>query len=178
MRNVLWLGIVLGVMGCGAKAQDKPAPPEPRKPEPTRALQTGPVEITQKNDQQQTSWTIRGESSRVQIAEKASGDLDNVSGTIYTKAKPSATFTASHGAANQTSNLLALDGEVVLVAKDPESTLKADHVKWLPERELIEATGNVTVVTKDYRLGPFKKLLATPDLKKVGTPDQFAGAKP
>jgi len=178
MRNVLGFLIVLGVMGCGAKAQQPSPVQEPRKPEPTRTLQTGPVEITQKNKLQQPSWTIRGESSRVEIADKASGDLKKVSGTIYTKAQPSATFTANQGSANQANNLLTLSGDVVLVAKDPESTLKADHVKWLPERELIQATGNVTVVTKDYRLGPFPKLLATPDLKKVGTPDQFEGVKP
>jgi hypothetical protein len=56
--------------------------------------------------------------------------------------------------------------------------MTALKLKWMPERKLIEASGHVMLESSDYIVGPFESILATPDLKKFGTPDTFGNPKP
>ena len=44
---------------------------------------------------------------------------------------------------------------------------------WDGSAGLIEASGDVTFESESARLGTFEKVMATPDLKQIATPDMF-----
>lgn len=164
------------VAGCGSSNKAaEPKQAEPPKKVTPKAIQMGPVELIQKDAKLGPQWSVKGKSAQMTMSEdgKGSGDLFEVSGTMFDKNEPAATFTAKQGHADQAAETLNLMGNVVVTAKESSAKLVADHVRWLADRQLIEATGNVTMKTQDYSIGPFPVLLATPDLKSFGTPDRF-----
>jgi len=168
--------VVATVMGCGGPPkQASPAQPQEEAKSPPRSIELGPTELIQKDPNLGTQWTVKGTSGRVTMQEdgKGSGELDNVSGAIFDNEQVTANYTAKHGKADQAAQTLNLTGNVVVIAKASSAKLVADQVRWLAGRKLIEASGNVTMKTQDYSIGPFPALLATPDLKTFGTPDRF-----
>jgi hypothetical protein len=46
-------------------------------------------------------------------------------------------------------------------------------VVYSEARRRFEASGSVTVSSGEVRIGPFAQIYATPDLKRVATPDRF-----
>lgn len=103
------------------------------------------------------------------------GDLEDVSGKLYDKNGLAATVTAESGEADQTRKRLDLSGHVMIKSKDGKTTLRTGRMRWLADLEIIEAWDGVEVVTEDYKMGPFKRVWATADLTKIGTPDRFLG---
>lgn len=99
--------------------------------------------------------------------------MREVSGQLFQKDAVASKFQASEAYADQEKNVLKLSNKVVITAEKQGLSLSADKVAWLPERQLIEASGHVMLDGRDYSAGPFDRLLATPDLKKAGTPDTF-----
>lgn len=119
--------------------------------------------------------------------------MDNVEGELYLKDAVASRFKALKGTADQESRELELLGNVSVTSEGesepdlsdkkkteelPRDTkLTAQKVRWLEDKGLIEASGGVMVTSPDYKIGPYGKLWATPDLKDIGTPDMFKGWK-
>lgn len=168
--------------GCGnreTKAPSEGGKDIPIPPELTKAS-TGPVSVERRGDDQSLQWTVRAESSNLELnsPNKLAGNLNKVTGCLYQKGVIASKFSADLANADQAKNKLDLSGQVVLNAEKEGLKMTALKLKWVPERKLIEASGHVMLESSDYIVGPFESILATPDLKKFGTPDTFGNPKP
>lgn len=139
-------------------------------------LASGKATLETKREDGTTAWTVEAESSRVRVGDGGaeSAELSGVSGTLRGPDGRLTKFTAERADANTTTRRLVLTGKVKIVAPDPGATLTAEKVRWLDDRELFAAEGNVIVQDERWQFGPSPELWATADLKEVGTPDRFS----
>lgn len=106
--------------------------------------------------------------------EKAgSGQFDGVTGLLFKADQEAATFESKYGEVDQTKSQLTLTGNVSVVGRNPEATMRCERLVYDANAKVIRALGNVRVTGKNGTLGPLSELLATPDLKTVATPDMF-----
>ncbi len=166
-------------MGCSRAP--KVARPEasseetiPKKVQP-RGIETGRIGVIQRGENREPHWAISAERSEVTYDAngKLKGRVYKVMGQLYQGGKVVSDFKADVAVADQIADTLELSGSVILTSKTDESTLRADAVRWLRDRELVEASGKVQVETPAYRLGPCPTLWADPKLQHIGTPDRF-----
>jgi len=168
-RRFLALFAALALAGCGSSGPKKSQPKEAPK-EPAKSIASGPITLTQKDAKGNAAWEVKGDASQIVYADgKAEGQLANVSGTVE---GDKCAFTAKLAKANQKSEELELTGSVVVTSKEG-NVLKANKVTWMKGQGLIRATGDVTFVSPSYTSGPFPALVASSDLKRIGTPDSF-----
>ena len=172
------LALILILVGCGGGAKKPVSAPAKPKEEPTKSVATGPVEIVQKEVVGEekapgaVAWQVAGKRSQITFAEgKATGMLYDVEGTLHGE-KTETKFTAKQGKVDQKSDSLELTGDITATASDG-GVLRADKLIWLKERGLVRALGHVRYSGGGYQAGEFEELLATSDLKKMGTPDMF-----
>ncbi len=172
--------MIIAAIGCGSapKKAVEPAKP-PAIPPGLSSTKTGPIEIERRAENQRRQWFVSAKSSDLEMSKegKLQGTMKGVTGQLYENDAVVSRFRASEAYADQDKNVLDLTSQVVVTAEKQGLVLKADKVSWLPSRRLIEASGNVSLDGKEYTVGPFDRLLATPDLKKVGTPDTFGTPK-
>lgn len=148
------------------------------EPVPERRVATGPAEVVRRGQDRAPTWSASSASADLRYAGENAfgGEFENVRGKLFSKGEAASDFQAKRGIARQESETLVLEGAVRIVGLKSKAVLSATRVEWRPERELIEASGDVRVTTPDYSVGPFPSLLATPDLRRFGTPDTFAPA--
>ncbi|MBS1704697.1 MAG: LPS export ABC transporter periplasmic protein LptC [Armatimonadetes bacterium] len=185
MKSGLIVGCALLTIGCGSgpsgqKAETSTSAKPNAPQEPERAVASGKVEMVQRDEQREPQWAVKAQSAELNFdsEKKASGNLQGVSGDLYDKGKVVSTFKSNAGDVDQKQSVLNLRGQVVVQSKEQDAVLTADSVKWLAKLRLVKAEGAVQVIGKGYKMGPFPALLATPDLKKVGTPDRFPAVTP
>jgi len=142
---------------------------------PDRPISTGVVSVQQKKPDGKPEWELTAQRSSVTYRGdgRLKGSLELVTGKIYDKNGFAADVSADTGEADQTKKRLDLAGHVMIKSKDGKTTLRTGRMRWLADLEMIEAWDGVEVVTDDYKMGPFKRVWATADLSKVGTPDRF-----
>jgi hypothetical protein len=147
----------------------------------------------------QIIYKIWWESAQLDYGEEGAfgGQMKTVRGEIYEDGKVKSTFTADSGSADKTTSLLKLSGRVRVKsvgadAKDPKAAangseqveLTCERLEWRnagtsagPDKKptgVIQAMGNVTVkMATGGKVGPLPEILATADLKTVGTPEAF-----
>ena len=167
------------VMGCGKQGPKPGAKADEQKPPEPRNVATGPVEVTTRGKDQKRQWTVRAQASALAFEGEGTlgGSMDNVEGELFLKDAVASKFKALEGKADQESRELELLGEVSVTSEKGKAVLTAQKVRWLEDKGLIEASGGVVVTNPDYKIGPYGKLWATPDLKDIGTPDMFKGWK-
>lgn len=127
-------------------------------------------------------WNIRWQTADLAFDDSGefSGTMEGVHGVLFKDGRESSTFEARTGTADKSSRVLLLEGSVVVESKDPSvkskdpsGRMECESMRWDPDREIIEATGNVRLETKEGILGPFDSLWFSPELKVAGTPDMF-----
>lgn len=181
MRLVLWPALgALALAGCGPSAPKKAEKgTEPPPPAVLRKASTGPVKIEQRDDRRRLVWSVDAKESQLSYGGENTmrGTLEGVSGTLYRDGAPASRFTADRGSADQATRRLDLEGRVRVTAEGRGAVLTADRLRWIDARQVVEAEGDVRVVTQDYEIGPIPRLWATPDLRDVGTPETFAEAR-
>jgi hypothetical protein len=175
------------LVGCGGPASREAANPpknpvaeQPEAPKtPDRVLASGKATLETKREDGTTAWTVEADSSRVRVGDGGaeSAELSGVSGTLRGPDGRLTRFTAERADANTTTRRLVLTGKVKIVSPEPGATLTAEKVRWLDDRELFAAEGNVIVQDERWQFGPSPELWATADLKEVGTPDRFSPAQ-
>lgn len=147
-----------------------------------------PVTSTFRDKQGFLVWEVTSAATTMVIGEAGSNQvtLVGVAGKFYkvVEGKPdkvselASTFKSETGHADQVLKVLVLEGKVRVTDEKQGLLLMADKITYRQDSERIEAEGHVTVSSSAYEAGEFDKLWATPDLRKVGTPDAFLkGAK-
>ncbi|MBL8087296.1 MAG: hypothetical protein JNM85_04395 [Chthonomonas sp.] len=165
--------------GCGAK----PTAPKPEvKPEssatasePARKVNTGAGAMTQTSPEGKSLWTVKWSTGGVSLdgEGRAAGQFDQVTGSLYQDGTEGSTFSAPKAVADQKAGVLSLSPGVHIKQVGGDLALSADSVRYLDAYQLIEARGNVRIVSKSYNVGPLPAMLATADMRRVGTPDVF-----
>lgn len=169
--------LALLVAGCGRGAPPRVAVAEEAY-SPDRDIATGPVEIVYKEFSGVVGWKVTAKESRVTLASsgKVRGSLVGVSAVLFKEGEPACQIRSDEGEADQGTGVLELGGNVEVVAVQQGTTLRAQRLKWNVKRGLLEAEGGVFVATEGYTIGPYARMNATADLKRIGTPDHFVGA--
>jgi hypothetical protein len=125
-------------------------------------------------------------SARVRYVETADDEflqaqLQQVEGEIYEDGDLASRFRGEEGELDQGRQRLELREDVRVVSVESEEieqelTLSADRIVYQEENGYISAEGNVTVESDQFVFGPVPELLATPDLRLFGTPEEFEEA--
>lgn len=166
---------VLAVAGCGGGSKGPQAPVKPAEPVQAHAVGTGPGTMTQQDEKQQPSWRVNWKAGQVVYDEheKARGEFSQVTGDLYSAGKPATKFTADRAKADQTDQTLTLSGGATLNSIDHPWTMNADQIRWMDGYKLLEVSGHVKIKGDDVELSNLPSLLATSDMRRVGTPNTF-----
>ena len=164
--------------GCGGPP--KTTTPQVRgnpeeKPPEGKVLNSGPVTVTAKGEKGGDAWTLRGESSRVGIDDDGGKRvyLTGVEGEVYDQGALASRFKAESAKANSETKALVLDGRVAVTSEGQKARLQADQVNWNEAKRVFVAKGNVHIESPGWTYGPMREVWATPDLKKMGSPEKF-----
>ncbi|MBL8068787.1 MAG: LPS export ABC transporter periplasmic protein LptC [Armatimonadetes bacterium] len=170
------------LVGCGARGR----PPKPsaavagsaakaKENAPRKVVQTGSVMLESANDDGTTAWKVHGESARAGLQEGAPSEffLSNVTGDVYDGKKVVSTLAAEEAKAETASKKLVLSGQVSVTSTEQDIVLHADKVRWMEDRRLFAASGNVQIESPDFALGKMDEVWATPDLRRIGNPSKF-----
>lgn len=132
-----------------------------------------------KEDPSITLWKIHWESVQIELegSDAVGGTMKVVGGSLFSKGKDVSEFTADGAVADKESNSLKLWGKVVVRSKEHGITLTCDKLTWHADRGVLEPTGTVTIQAEGYKMGPFDRLLCSPELQYVSTPDLFKEPK-
>lgn len=164
-------------LGCGpVDGATKAGSQAAREPVEQSVLTAGAV-VTRytESEPRRKVWSVRWKSADLTISEggRFSGEMRGVEGNLYRGQALASRFRAELGLADRDSSVLKLSRGVIVETTMPKVRLTCDAMRWDPEREVIEATGNVRLETEDGVLGPFQKLWLSPELRVAGTPDLF-----
>lgn len=168
------------LVGCGSGGSNKAASPATSNsgadPEsPLRVVESGALTLTSRRDDGKVAWVLNGKSSRTLFTDDGAERqvvLEGVSGEMMDEQGTASTFTAAEGTASANDNRVVASDATVKSARD-DIELSTSTLRWMEDRRLFAAEGNVWLKGKGWTLGPAPVLWATPDLKKVGTPDKF-----
>ncbi len=124
-------------------------------------------------------WTIKWSSAQLELADgrAVGGTMKEVSGSLFKEGDEAGTYLADGADADKATNTLKLWGEVTVRSTKKNATLTCQKLTWHADRGVLEASGEVKVVYKGYTLGPFDRLLCSPELQYVSTPDLFKEPK-
>lgn len=165
--------------GCGKPAAKGAKKDGPKKEEPaeTQRINSGAGTMTRslKEDPTIKLWKIDWEAIQLALTEDQAigGTMKKVSGVFYDKGVDASTFDAEGADADKETNTLKLWGSVTVRSLELGATLTCEKLTWHADRGVLEATGEVAVKYRDYTLGPFDRLLCSPKLQYVSTPDLF-----
>lgn len=101
------------------------------------------------------------------------GNLSGVTGSILKEGKITSTFQADRAQLDRSKQTLNMSGTVKITGEVQGLVMVAKQVDYDQTNGRITALGDVTVTSKTMKFGPFPKLIATSDLKKVATPGKF-----
>lgn len=170
--------VALVLYGCGAPpatSRDPEVHSPDGKPPEGKVLNSGPVTVRAQEKDGSQAWVLRGAGSRVGIDDDGGKRvfLTGVEGELYDKGIVASRMKSESAKANSETKSLVLDGSVVLVSEEQKATIKARQVNWNEAKRVFVAKGNVHIDSPDWTYGPMDEVWATPDLKKVGSPEKF-----
>lgn len=174
------LAICLLLVGCGVPKPKKVSESnDPKSPDPVhleRSVQSGEIEITARNDANETSWVAHAKESELKLYSDSNiaGSLKTVDGAFYNDGEKAGTFVADTAIADRSDQKLVLDKGIKVLSTDRKMTLEAHRVEWMADRKLLQCIGNVIVSGETGTYGPSNLLWASPSLQMVGTPDRFS----
>jgi hypothetical protein len=162
---------LLVAVGCGGA--EEPAPVD-QAPEPEQE-DSATIELGQIEGELKGRWTMEAQDSSVQIEgeDRSVASVRAVKGKLLKGDAVESQFLADSGEANTQTGRLVLSGKVRVTSEKDDVYLLADKVTYDEKLALIIAEGNVTVNSDAWLSGPYDRLVATPGLERVGTPDRF-----
>jgi lipopolysaccharide assembly outer membrane protein LptD (OstA) len=159
-------------LGCGGgeRVAAEPAPPPQDEQEDAASIELGQIEGSLKGH-----WTMEAQKSSVRIEgeERTTAQVRAVQGQLLKGESVESRFVADSGEANTSTGRLTLSGKVRITSEKDEIYLTADKVTYDEKLALVIAEGNVKVNSSAWTSGPYDRLVATPGLERVGTPDRF-----
>ena len=99
--------------------------------------------------------------------------MKGVTGEIYNDKGVACKFKSDRGAANNLTKTLTLIDRVQVDSGDPKATLQCDRLIYDGNRKFLKAQGHVMATGTMRTVGTIDEVWATPDLKKIATPDMF-----
>jgi hypothetical protein len=174
---------VLSGCGAGGAAPTAAAPETPAAEAPDDAkvvhFASGSGKRFSDGPERRLLWSVEWERGRVEYADdqRFGGEMEGLRGAITLEGEESSTFRAAQGIASRERGLLALQGGVELVSKTHELTLTCDEIEWDADAQIVKARGNVSIEGAVGSMGPVSELWASPDLKRVATPDLFSSER-
>lgn len=103
----------------------------------------------------------------------ASSNLETVKGKLFRDGKVASNFAAPRAKASEDNRTLDLTGGVRVTSEQYRLVMTADRMVWTENTGLIEAIGNVWLRGENFESGPSPRLVTTPELQRLGTPDRF-----
>ncbi len=117
---------------------------------------------------------MNSENSELTLDPKgAFGTMQTVKGEIYQDDKVASTLTADSGEAEKDTGVLRQKATVVVNGINPKATVKGDQLEWDARIRIVKVKGNPSIDSPQIVMNTTDELWSTPDLKQVGTPDQF-----
>lgn len=112
-------------------------------------------------------------SVKLEGEERSLAQVSAVQGQLLKGDVVESRFLADSGEADTATGRLVLSGKVKVTSERDSIYLTADKVTYDEKLALIIAEGNVKVNSEAWVSGPYDRLVATPGLERVGTPDRF-----
>ncbi len=131
--------------------------------------------MEQKDEAGKVVWIARAKSSLTKTRENGTTEVEmtGVSGEIFRNGKVVSRFESKKGIAKDADKSILLSDAVKVTSEEQKLVLNADQISWREAEKLYDARGNVRIEGEDFRMGPSKRLIASGDLKRIGTPDRF-----
>jgi hypothetical protein len=168
------------IAGCGSRSgpTDLPKPDETKPPEEKlTGVRTGAAEATRRSLEGSRGrlWKVKWSSAILETSDEGRvfGEMEKVAGTIYRNDKEVSDFYGERAVSKRDSDVLALEGKVRVISRQPKATMYCDRLEWHGDRELVIAKGNVWVVSPLYDMEAGSEVWCAPDLSRVATPDLF-----
>jgi hypothetical protein len=190
-RNLLGLGLLilyaLGTSGCQSGKSDGESRRKPddesHPPALENAINVGPGDLTAYSTTlpRRPVWKLKWKSARIQPGKKENsgdnqnslGEVSDASGLIFPENQAAVPFSSASGSGDQAKGQLFLRENVTIFSPTLKATLRSDVVHYDASAKIVVAKGNVRVTSEDGTLTTNQELWATPDLKIVGTKDEF-----
>jgi len=86
---------------------------------------------------------------------------------------PICDFKSDHGYADDVLKILTLTDHVRVSGREQKGVLECDKLVYYGNQKFFKATGHVRVLGTMNTVGTLEEVWATPDLKKIATPDMF-----
>lgn len=100
--------------------------------------------------------------------------MEGVTGTLFVKDQPVATFSADNGAANKSQDtVLSLQGHVKVVGIKNGEVLTCNDMSWDHDKSLMKARGNAVITAKQGQIGPMDQIWSDPVKHTYATPEFF-----
>lgn len=167
---------MLALIGCGKKEGFDAKPKSAAKPPEPRSVVTKAGNVTKRDPvKKETLWTVKWQGAQLEFVDEKQfgGTMFTVEGTLFEDGKPVSDFRAERAEASKTDETLSLSGKVWVQSREQKATLTCDQVKYAGGLRRLEAAGEVEVENPVYRMGPFAKVFARPDLTEIATPEMF-----
>lgn len=168
-------------MGCSSPSNQKPGsdpkkPDEKKKDEPPLDIVSNDVKVVHRDDKNVIVMVARAKASTTSV-DRDSGDtkaeLIEPAGELYEDGNVASHFESPKGTIIDPKTVLSLTGGVTVTSEMYDIVLTADKVVWHKDSRIIEAVGNVWIKGPSFNSGPSPKLVTTPKLQRIGTPDRF-----
>lgn len=169
---------LLALAGCsgGRKKPDEAVNgTDDKEVGPERRIHSENVAIEQKDETGKVVWIARAETSLTKTRENGTTEVEmsGVTGEILQNGKIVSRFESKQGVARDADKSIQLSQAVKVTSIEQKLVLNADQISWREAEKLYDARGNVIIVGEDFTMGPEARLIASGDLKKIGTPDRF-----
>ena len=178
MRLAFLSLVIVGLAGCGSPSAEKPkGSPSPTKPAETpKVIHTTGGNSTQysPDPKRERQWDVTWKEATLGVQMSGKAKMTGVSGQLYREGKAVSDYQGDGGTADRGTQILTLRGNVQVKSLEYDAVLYCDEIRYEGGRSLVRARGHVRIVGKSGDLQTDSELWATPDLKRVGSPDAFA----
>lgn len=174
LAKIGFAAVALSLMaGCSSPG---PAPAPKKTPVPVKTLRAFSPTITVNSADGKKSFIVRLKDTDIHLKESGEpdyGKFTSAKGEILEGKVIVCRFEGDSGHLDRDNRTLDLSGNVKIKSESDGVEINALNVQYFQDKNMIEATGNVTVVSESMTMGPFNKVLSTADLKKIATPGKF-----
>lgn len=170
------LALAIVVAGCSAaKNEPKKAPSSKGDDEPAQRIGTGGISVLSRDKERSEVWRANAETAQVSVDPNGAitAQMQGVTGDVYDKGEAAARFRSKQGFAEQKTQVLRLQGDVVLSDRAQLNRIMGDRLEWLPEIKMMQLKGNVAFRGKRFNTSKLDTIWAAPDLNDVGTPQSY-----
>lgn len=152
--GLLFLALLL--VGCGSKDEKKPTGVDQQPTEDIRA-RTEAIELTQPDKDGKPMFKIKASAS---LGSASNGDgeveFEEVEAVLYRDGQPTMEIKADKATYDSKQKLLRTVGGVSARSSVNDASIQADRIDWRPDKDRLEATGNVKVIWRQMELTDHK----------------------